>query len=800
MSDLLGDVRLAARIAVRSLTSTVVTVFTLAVGLGASCTIFSVANAVLLRPLPYEDAERLVRLWEAAGSSRMRVSPANFVDWRDQAQIFSRIAAYQEQSLGVSGGGGEPEVVAGAAVSPGLPAVFGIAPILGRTLSSEDERSGERVLLLKEGYWRRRFAADPKILGRTLRISSEPYTVVGVLPDTMEFPRGTQIWLPLRLNPEEWSQRGGRYLQVVARLRDGVTMPQAAAALDGLAEKLAQRYPDANSGTSIEILPLREAVVGKIRPGILLLLGAVAFVLLASCANVTSLLLARVAGRQREAAIRTTLGASRPRLVRQLLTEYVLLALLGGVVSLGVARLGIELIEIFRPAELPIEHLVIDYRVVLFGLTLALLTGLTFGMVPALYGSGEKLGDSLRTGGAFLGRTGRDSRLLRNLFVVCEVALALVLLIGAGLTGRSFQRLYAEDPGFEPRNVLTLPISLPEQVYLDFPAYAAFFDRVLERVRVVPGVQHAAIVSTLPMTGSTLNFEVTPEGRPQPLPGEELYADYDIVSADYFQAMGIPLQAGRVFTEQDIADSPSVCIINETMARSVWRGENPIGRRLRIGDRGPNPRTIVGIVGDVRHGGLDERPTASVYVPYWQRPWSEMTLVVRASGNPAGLTSVLRREVWAVDKDLPLPQALLMDQVMAQATSQRRFSVLLLGVFAVVALILAATGIYGMLSYLVNERRHEIGIRIALGAGYAETRKLILKQGLVLTLAGLVFGLVLAFLLTRLLTHLLYEVSATDPVVFVAVSLALLAVALAASYIPTLRAVRISPLISLKEG
>jgi putative ABC transport system permease protein len=421
-------------------------------------------------------------------------------------------------------------------------------------------------------------------------------------------------------------------------------------------------------------------------------------------------------------------------------------------------------------------------------------------MVPALYGSGEKLGDSMRTGGVFLGRMGRDSRLLRNLFVICEVALALVLLIGAGLTSRSFQRLYAVDPGFKPDNVLTLPVTLPERVYDGFPAYTAFFDQVLERVRVLPGVQQAAVVTTLPMTGSTLNFEITPEGRPQPAPGEELYADYDIVSAGYFQGMGIPLKAGRAFTDQDTVDAPPVCVINETMARRFWRGENPIGTRLRIGDHGPNPRTIVGIVGDVRHGGLDEEPTASVFVPYRQRSWSEMTLVVRASGNPAGLTGALRREVWAVDKDLPLPQGMLMDQVMARATSQRRFSVLLLGIFAVVALVLAATGIYGMLSYLVNERQREISIRIALGAGYGETRRLILRQGLVLTFAGLAFGLVLAFFLTRLLTHLLFEVSATDPMVFITVSLTLLAVAFAASYIPSLRAVRISPLIALKEG
>jgi putative ABC transport system permease protein len=798
MANFLADARLAIRMLLKSPVFTMVLVGTLALGIGASCAIFSVVNTVLLRPLPYQAPDRLMRVFESSLKSgeRTRVSPGNFADWREQNRVFEQIAAFEERELSIVGGA-EPDLLRGVAVSPELPRLLGVTPILGRTFSEDEGRAGgARVALVGESYWQSALGGDPRAVGRILTVNGEPYTVIGVMPKDFDFPDRDEVWVPLALSSEEWAERGGRYLNVIARLAPGVSEERALQEMNVIAARAAAQYPQANAGVGVGLRSLHDEMVGDLRRVLLTLFGAVSLVLLIACANVATLLLARITSRQHETAVRSALGASRAELIRQLLTEYVLLSLVSGACGLVLALFGIDFLLALRPGDITqISNVSIDGHVLGFGLLLSLLTGVIFGLVPALLASEQDPGALLRQRGE---KGTVRSRRLQSLFVVGEVALALVLLIGAGLMSRSFQHLYSVDPGFDAQDVFTLSLALPDKSYPERAQQEAFFARLLPRIQAVSGVEVAAGAASVPMSNAGMFFEFSIEGRPPANPGEELAAAYNAVSADYFSVLRIPVQQGRGFTPRDNTDAPGVCVINESMARRYWPGENPIGQRVKIGDRGPNPREIVGIVRDVRRGGLDAEARPEMYVPFSQAAWSEMTLVVRSRRAPVALEADLRREVWAVDRNLPISKAVTMEQIIADTVSQRRFNTLLLGSFALVALILAAIGIYGIMWYTVRERSHEISVRMALGASLRDIRWLVLRQGLSLVGIGIAIGLPVAFSLTRVLAHSLYGVSATDPLTIASVCGVLLGVTLVACYLPVARASRINPQASMR--
>ena len=805
------DLRYGVRMLVKSPGFTFVAVVALALGIGANTAIFSVVNAVLLRPLPFVNAEQLVKVYGGrarGGTGYTPVSYPDFADYKKQAQSFDRVASYSLAGTTLMSGGDEPERLDGAVVSAELFPMLDAKPALGRVFSAEEDQPGAApVIVLSYGLWQRRFNSDPKISGQEIIIGGRTATVLGVMPADFKFPvqaERVDYWSPLSSDPgiaPLLTARGMRFLPVIASLKPNITLRQAEAEMNTLASQLAAQYPETNTGGSVHLESLHEDLVGDIRPALLVLLGAVGFVLLIACANVANLSLARAAARSKEIAIRTALGASRMRVVRQLLTESLLLSLCGGALGLMLALWGVDLLIALSPPDVPrLAEIGIDARVLVFTLGVSILTGIVFGIAPALQISKHDLNESLKEGGRGSTEGLRRNR-VRSLLVVSEVALSLMLLVGAGLLIKSFLRLLETNPGYDTEHVLAADIALSRTRYPEPTQQAAFFQQAIQRVASLPGVEAVGVTNLLPLGGADARISFNIDGRPSFPRGETPAARYQIASPDYFRVMNIPLHKGRSFTEQDAKDSPPVVIVSEAFARRFFADEDPIGKRVLIDtvEKNPPPSEIIGVVGDVRHGRLDAKTEMGFYVPYLQSPARNMELVTRSKSiEPSLLTSSVRGVIKEIDKNQLIWEMRMMSGLVARSVAPQRFNMLLLGIFAFVALVLAACGIYGVIAYSVAQRTHEIGIRMALGAQPADVLRLIVGQGMMLALIGVGLGLLGAFALTRVIASQLYGVSATDPLTFAIVAIMLAIVALAACYIPARRATKVDPMIALR--
>jgi putative ABC transport system permease protein len=785
-------------------------VLTLALGIGANTAIFSVVNAVLLRPLPYEHPERLVRVLmfdTKHGETSRDHAYLNFADLRAQNNSFEGLAAYADGGASLTGDAA-PERISGITASANLFSVLGVNAQLGRTFTPEDERPGASAVVISHGLWQRKFGSDSRAVGRQITLGGKPETVVGVLPAGFRFPFiNTQPEYFVTFDPQGSmeKQRGANYVEVIGRLKEGVPVGRAEAEMSAIAGRLEQQYPEENDGESVSLVPAHEDLVGDMRPTLLLLLGAVGFVLLIACANVANLQLARASGRGREVAIRTALGASRRRIVRQLLTESLLLSTAGGALGLLLAAWGISIISAFVPADIPrVREAGLDPVVLTFTLVASVLTGVAFGLAPALQVSRVDLNETLKEGGR--GATeGRGRNRVRGLLIVSEVALSLVLLVGAGLLIKSFVNLRNTNAGFDPRHVLTASVSLPKNRYSKEEQQARFYRRAVERAAALPGVEAAGAILPLPYSDNGIETNFSVEGQPELSPGAQPVAGGRIITPDYLRVMGIPLVKGRTFDEHDTADAPQVLLVNETLARRYFPDRDPIGQRLHVGLNGIRGE-IVGVVGDMRDRHLEKEADPEYYVPYQQVPVGSMALVLRArSDDPADLAAPLRAVVQDLDKDLPLYEVRTMESRVADSVARQRFSMTLLVAFAGLALLvafaglaLAGVGIFSVMSFLVAQRTHEIGVRVALGAQPRDILRMAARRGMALALLGVAAGLAAAFALTRLMAGLLYGVTPTDPITFVGVSLLLALVALLACLVPARRATKVDPLVALR--
>jgi predicted permease len=815
MTSFVEDLRYAGRVLRKSPGFTVVAVTTLALGIGANTAIFSVLNGVLLRPLPYPEAGRLLIMYEKSPEfDSMSVAYLNFLDWRNRNRTCEDMAAIREDDFNLTGAG-DPERLRGRMASASFFSILGVKLALGRTfLPEEDKAGGAPVVVLGDGFWARRFGRDPGVIGRTLTLSGIRYTVVGIAPADFYFRRRDDVFVPIG----QWKGVGMRDreyhpgIHVIARRKPGVPIEQVRADLNGVARQLANEYPKSNAGHSVRMDSLKDDIVGNVRQSLWVLLGAVVFVLLIACANVANLLLARATARQKEIAIRAAMGANRWRLLRQLLTESALLSLCGGALGLAIASWGVDLGLAAVPDSLPrADNIGVDGTVLAFTLLASLGTGVLFGLAPALQLAGSDLRDSLKEAGR--GLAGGRHR-LRDLLVIGEMALALVLLTGAGLMIRSIVLLADVHPGFDSRNVLTLQVALSPANTSTADAVRRAYTQLLDRIETIPGVESAAINMNLPLVDDS-ESPVWIEGRPRPASmGDMPWAIIYPASPEYLRVMRIPLLRGRFFTEQDTARSPRVVVIDDVMARSVFAGQDPIGKRLTLG--GPDIAggtllmEIVGIVDHVRHWGLDADDTARIrsqlYMPHLQIPDDFLesasagtTIVLRANANPLEMAAAVRAQVTGADRDQPVYNVRSMERIVAGSMAQRRFSMLLMGVFAGIALLLAAGGIYGLMSYSISQRTREIGLRMALGARRGDVLRLVVGRGAVLALLGVAIGVIAAIGVTRALATLLFGVSATDPATFAGVSCVLAAVALAASYLPARRAAKVDPMAALRH-
>ena len=798
------DIRYGARMLRRNPGFTTVAVLTLALGIGANTAIFSVVNGVLLRPLPFQNPARLVVVWESSEGATNSVSVPNYFDWRDQNQVFSDVALFRGRNYILTGAGEANRLRAGVA-SGRFFDLLGVQPLFGRTFGPEDDRTGaDRVVVLSYGLWQRRFGADRDVLGEALLLNGNAYTVIGVMPRDFRHPDTdlVQMWLPVSFDTEyvsDLNTRGDHSFQVIARLREGVGLDQARAEMIAIASRLEAEYPGANAGMSAMVLPLLDALVEDVRPALLVLLGAVGLVLLIVCANVANLFLARAAAREREFGVRVALGAGRTRLVRHLLTESLLIAGIGGGLGLLMAIWGVDLLAALAPRNVPrLDKVAVDGPVLGITFALSVLTGLLVGLAPVRQVFRSEMQSFLREGGR--GTTAVGGGRLRNILVISEVTLSLVLLVGAGLLIKSFLHLMAVNPGFDPQNVLTLRVSLPGSTYAEKRQQAAFQRQLVERIQSVPGVVSAGAVTPLPLSGGRMGVSLTVEGAPPPAPGEEAVARFRLASSDYFRVMRIPLIQGRLFSVSDTAESTAVAIISETMAARYWPRENPIGKRWTFGGGGPESkwRTIVGVVGDVKWRSLERASDPELYLPFAQLPMNWVFFVVRTNSNPMSLVPAVRSQVQTLDADLPVFAIATMDERLSRSVAQRRFTMFLLASFAGLAVVLAAVGVYGVISYSVSRRAHEIGIRMALGAQPNSILRMVLGQGLGLALAGVTLGIGGALTLTRYLESLLFGVASTDILTFSAVPALLLIVAFLASYIPARRATKVDPMVALR--
>jgi predicted permease len=805
MGTMLQDLKFAIRMLAKAPAFTAFAVGVLALGIAANTSIFSFAYTVLLRALPYRDAAGLVIVWEDAsfiGFPANTPSPGNFYDWKEQNRVFEDMAATRDASFSLTGAA-VPEEVQAKLVTWNLFRVLGADPLLGRDFAMEEDQPGrEHVAILSHGLWQQSFGSDPRIVGKTIQLDSESYTVVGVMPRGFQYPNRTAaVWAPMALPSEERAVHFRHYLQVVARLKPGMTLARANAELSAIAKRLEEKYPVSNKHFGAFAVPLRQDRVGNLRLAIFVLLGAVAFVLLIACANVANLLLARATGRRRELAVRMALGASRGRILRQLLTESVLLSGLAGLVGCILSIGGAVFLARLVPDGIPhAGGAGIDLGVFTFTLIVSLSTGILFGIVPALRVSRVSLSDSLKQAGGRGGLGAHGSR-TRNALVVCEVALAMILLTGAGLMIESFTKLRGLHPGFDTDRVLVLRTPLPDPKYPKLAQRTAFYDQVLERVNRLPGVVAAGFTTWVPLTNRGGSNGFTIEGRPEPGPGEISDANTRVVSKGYMRAMGMTLKAGRLFDDSDRESSPFAVIINETMAREFWPGENPLGRRIKMGGYAAQAPwiTVVGVVGDVHQMGLDVPARAEMYIPYPQYEYfAPEYLAVKAARDALDLASAVRDQIWAVDKDQPVAGVIPMQAIVDEELAPRQMQATVLGAFGGLALILASLGIYAVLSYAVAQRTQEIGVRMALGAQRGDVLRMMIGQGLSLALSGVAIGLAGALVLTRVLGSLLYGISATDPVTFMGVAVLLTAVALLACYVPARRAMRVDPLVALR--
>jgi putative ABC transport system permease protein len=803
MQTLGQDLRYGARMLFKNPGFTLIAVVTLALGIGANTAIFSVVSGVLLNPLPYPESERLVGVWEdPGGTPRNPVNPRNYADWRAQNQVFEQTAAFYAGSVNRTDGG-EPERLIAGFVSASFFPTLRVEARQGRVFLPDEERAGkQRVAILSHGLWQQRFGATPNVIGQTLTLDGERYTIVGVMPDGFRLPLDAEVWLPLVFTDQMLSDtnRGSHYLTTIARLKHGLTVAQAEAEMEAIYGLLKQQYPEQLARWSANVFPMLEDAVGEARRSLFILLGAVGFVLAVACANVANLLLARATAREREIAIRAALGASRLSLVRQLLTESLMLALVGGGLGVLLAWWGVDWLVSLRLEEIPrLDEVAVDGRALGFTLLVSLLSGILFGLAPALYAARVNLNESLKEAGPRSGLGGRPQR-LRRIFVVSQVALSLVLLAGAGLLIRSFIKLGQVDPGFDAANVLALTLALPNPRYAEHTARISFYRQTLENVRNLPGVQAAAFISDPPVTGSLglwLNgFHI--DGQPPPPPGQRHSAYLRWITPDYFRTLNIPLLKGRALTEADAADRPWVVVIDEAMARRYFPNEDPLGKRLVIYAGERRPREIVGVVGNVKQTALDQEAGAHMYVPYFQTPQDYATLLVRAAAAPLNLTGAVKSAVLAADREQPVYNIQTLEGIVAESVAARRLNMSLLGLFATVALALAALGIYGVMSYSVSQRTQEIGIRLALGARPRDVFSLVIRQGMALTMTGAAIGLLAAFGLTRLLTNLLFGVSPADPLTFIGVAALLTCVALLACYAPARRATKVNPVVALR--
>src|SRR5579885_551280 len=810
MRTLWQDVRYGLRTLSKNPGFTAVAVLALALGIGANSAIFSVVNAVLLNPLPFPEEGQLLRLGEGTrGQALAERGSFSFPDYRDvraQARTLAHVAAFWNSGAILTGEGLEEEQLHGADVSPEYFAVLGERPELGRVLTDEDNHPDADAVVISHSLWQRRFGGRRDVLGQQLKLGGSTMTVVGVMPAGFEYPFRTahqDFWEPLDDRPTPArEQRDSRSYNIIARMKPGVTVEQANAELDTISRRLEQQYPDSNTTVLIAGASMRDDVTRDVRPALLILLGAVAFVLLIACANVANLLLARATARHKEIAVRTALGASRWRIVRQLLVESLLLALAGGAAGLLLAVWGADVLVAASPSDIPrVEQVGLDARVVIFTLLVSALTGVAFGLVPALQASKTELTGALKEGGRGATEGFRRNR-ARSLLVVAEVALSLVLLIGAGLLIRSFVRLMQTYHGFDPSRVIALDIPLSRQRYDTEQKQAAFFNQLVERARQLPGVEAAGLVNNLPLTHNVDELTFNIAGRPPFPPGAEAEANDTVVSPGYFEAMKIPLREGRMFSAQDGPNAPRVMLVSEALARKYFAGQNPVGQRLVIDYDAPLGNVtyeIVGVVGDARRASLEAAAEPEFYVLNEQLPQRRLNLVVRTSAaNPASMAAALRGAVAELDKEQTVWQTRTLDQLVSASVAARRFNMALLGVFAAVALALAALGIYGVMAYTVTRRTHEVGVRMALGASRGDVLRLIVGQGMALALAGVAVGLAAAFAVTRVLAGLLYGVTTTDPLTYACLALLLAAIAFVSCYLPARRATKVDPGVALR--
>jgi len=804
MSKLFPDLRYALRTMWKRPGFTLIAVATLALGIGANTAIFSVINALLVKPLPFANQDRIMAIWDrnpSRGVEHNEVAMANYLDWRAQNSTFDQLALYRWWSTNVTGGD-TPERVQGFLVTANFLDVVGVMPIKGRNFTAEENQPGkDAVALITYSLWQRRFGADPNIINKTITTNGVARSVIGVLPEGFSFPKASEVYAPLALTPEVIKNRSMHAYYVIGRLRPEASLQSAQTDIDTITARLAAQYPQTNVGWGAKAYPILADTVSTYKTALLVMMGAVAFVLLIACANVANLMLARASGRQKEIALRAALGASRWRIVRQLLVESLLIALMGGVLGVLIGFWGIDLLKAANPGEAAKfvpgwSHIGINLPVLAFTLALSLLCGFIFGLAPAWQVSKPDLNDALKEGGR---QTTGGSHRLRSLLVVSEIALSLVLLVGAGLLFRSFLALLKTNPGFNPDGVLTMNVNLPVAKYKDDPQRAAFYFDLVERVKTLPGVQSAAVVNYIPLGGANSSDTFLIEGSPEPPPGKENDGRYRVCTPDYFPTMGINLLKGRNFNDQDRAGSKPVVIVNETLARRHWPNGDALGKRIRF--YGPLDKApwmeIVGVVQDVKHElNLPVRP--EYYLPHAQDSWNAMVLVARTSGDPAAMAASIRQQVLAIDKDQPVFDVRTMNQVRAISVTLQTFGFAMMGIFAVVALVLAAIGIYGVMAFTVTQRTQEIGIRMALGARALDVLKLVVRNGMSLAITGVIVGLAGAFGITRLMGSLLFGVSPTDITTFGLVTVGLLLVALLACYLPARRATKVDPLVALR--